>query len=265
MELKIDADFIPLQWLSFSAISTSSAQYYNVSASAISWLATAFLFAFVVMCPFTLWTLHHHGPKTSIITASVLLLLGNWIRYGGTRANNFGVVVFGQILTGLAQPFVLASPTRYSDMWLTGAGRVTATAVMSLANPLGGALGQLINPFWVADSSDIPSMVLYVSILVSSLLSLVNAFGFRPSIPCPSANEQTLSVGSAVYIKLYTNSRKVQRRYNPQLLHPQPPANTMLAIIRGGQTTHRKIFEIPPYFSRILHDHDPLHRLCWPL
>lgn len=121
-----------------------------------------------------MWTLHHRSPKTSIIIASVLVLLGNWIRYGGTRANNFGVVVFGQILTGLAQPFVLAAPTRYSDLWFTGSGRVTATAVMSLANPLGGALGQLINPFWVSKTSDIPNMVLYVSILVSYYLFSVS-------------------------------------------------------------------------------------------
>ncbi|KAH8621506.1 MFS general substrate transporter [Alternaria alternata] len=45
----------------------------------------------------------------------------------------------GQILTGLAQPFVLAAPTRYSDMWFTEGGRVGATALASLANPFGAA------------------------------------------------------------------------------------------------------------------------------
>jgi hypothetical protein len=50
------------------------------------------------------------------------------------------VVMFGQILTGLAQPFVLAAPTRYSDMWFTERGRTGATALASLANPLGGAV-----------------------------------------------------------------------------------------------------------------------------
>jgi sugar phosphate permease len=71
-----------------------------------------------------------------------LLLAGNWIRYAGTRASGgmFGVVMFGQILTGLAQPFVLAAPTRYSDMWFTERGRVGATALASLANPFGGAV-----------------------------------------------------------------------------------------------------------------------------
>lgn len=74
--------------------------------------------------------------------------------------------MFGQILTGLAQPFVLAAPTRYSDLWFTNRGRVAATAVMSLANPLGGALAQLIGPAWVSKASDIPNLVLYVSIIV---------------------------------------------------------------------------------------------------
>jgi MFS transporter, FLVCR family, MFS-domain-containing protein 7 len=77
--------------------------------------------------------------------------------------------MFGQILTGFAQPFVLAAPTRYSDLWFTNRGRVAATAVMSLANPFGGALAQLINPLWAGDGrpQDIPNMVLYISILVS--------------------------------------------------------------------------------------------------
>ena len=74
--------------------------------------------------------------------------------------------MFGQILNGMAQPFVLSAPTRYSDLWFTNRGRVTATAVMSLANPLGGALAQLIDPSWAGEPSDIPNMVLYVAIIV---------------------------------------------------------------------------------------------------
>lgn len=136
--------------------------------TAINWLSTGFLFAFCVATPFTIYVLHTGGPKPAIITASVLLLLGNWIRYGGTRAQNYGVVLFGQILTGFAQPFVLSSPTHYSDLWFTNNGRVAATAIMTLANPLGGALGQLIDPFFAPNKGDIPNMVLYISIIVRS-------------------------------------------------------------------------------------------------
>jgi predicted MFS family arabinose efflux permease len=164
-----------LQWLSFSANSTTVSQYYGVSESAVNWLSTAFLFAFVFIAPVVILTLNRGGPKPSIITASVLILLGNWIRYGATRAGpqgNFGGVMFGQLLTGFAQPFVLSAPTRYSDLWFTNRGRIAATAAMSLANPFGGALAELIDPFWAGNPGDIPNMVLYVAIIVRAPCSL---------------------------------------------------------------------------------------------
>lgn len=168
---------ISWSWLTFAAISDTASQFFRVSESAINWLSTAFLFSFVVAAPFTVWVLNHYGPKASILVASVLTLAGNWIRYAGTRAGNghFGVVMFGQILIGLAQPFVLASPTRYSQTWFSDAGRISATAVASLANPLGGALGQLIGPLWATDLSGVPDMVLYTAI-ISSVAALPAPF-----------------------------------------------------------------------------------------
>lgn len=117
-------------------------------------------------------TLNRGGPKQSIIATAFLLLLGNWIRYAGTKARGgiFPVVIVGQVLTGLAQPFCLSAPTRYSDLWFSDHGRTSATALATLANPLGAALGQLVNSAWVASPGDLPNMVLYISIIVSVLL-----------------------------------------------------------------------------------------------
>jgi len=97
--------------------------------------------------------------------------------------------MFGQILTGLAQPFVLSAPTQYSDIWFTPRGRVSATAIASLANPFGGALGQLINPFLCTKPSDVPSMTLYVAI-ISSLATIPTIFlPSRPPTPvAPSSS-----------------------------------------------------------------------------
>ena len=156
-------------WLSFSPVAKSSAEYFDVSETAINWLSTSFLFAFCFGAPFTIYVLNRTGPRGAIVTSACLLLVGNWIRYGGSKSGNFGVVMFAQILVGLAQPFVLSAPTRYSDVWFSEQGRVSATAVASLANPFGGALAQLIDPFWVTEASHIPNMILYVSIIVSPL------------------------------------------------------------------------------------------------
>jgi hypothetical protein len=74
--------------------------------------------------------------------------------------------MFGQILIGFAQPFVLTAPTRYSDAWFTDRGRTSATALATLANPFGGALGQLIGPMLATERAKVPDMVLYVAIIV---------------------------------------------------------------------------------------------------
>jgi MFS family permease len=153
--------------LTFSPVISSAADFYNTTESAVNWFSTAFLLSFVAISPVVIYVLHW-GPKPSIITSSVLTLCGNWIRYGGTRTSppSFGLTMFGQILIAFSQPFVLAAPTRYSDLWFTNRGRVAATALTSLANPFGAALGQLIIPFWVYSASDVPNAVLYVAIIV---------------------------------------------------------------------------------------------------
>ena len=153
-------------WLTFAPLSTTASIYFSRPVSSINWLSTAFLFAFLPVAPIVLWVLNRHGPKTSILVASALVLVGNWIRYAGTRSVNFPVVMMGQVLIGFAQPFVLAAPTRYSALWFSDSGRVTATAIASLANPLGGALGQLVGPLWASeDPHSMPKLVLYTSIL----------------------------------------------------------------------------------------------------
>lgn len=104
------------------------------------------------------------------MAASAFLLIGNWVRYAGSYSSSGGhyaVVVVAQVLIGFAQPFILSAPTCYSDMWFTERGRVVATALATLSNPLGAALAQLITPFWVNDAKDVSNAVLYVSIIVS--------------------------------------------------------------------------------------------------
>jgi FLVCR family MFS transporter 7 len=189
-------------WLTFSAVSTTSSKYFGVSESAINWLSTGFLFAFVVISPLVVYTLNKGGPKVAIVTASVLVLAGNWIRYAGTRATggHFGVVMFGQIIIGFAQPFVLSAPTRYSNLWFSDDGRVSATAVASLANPLGAAIGQLIGPLWATEASAIPTMVLYTSV-ISTLASLPAFFipSAPPSPPSAMAVDEKLNLREALH------------------------------------------------------------------
>ncbi|KAG5982224.1 hypothetical protein E4U55_002169 [Claviceps digitariae] len=169
-------------WLTFAPVADLSATYYGVSKTAINWVSIVFFLAFVAVFPLTIAILHR-GPKLAFMIAAVLIIVGNWIRYAGSASSTGGyysAIIVGEIIIGFAQPFILAAPTRYSDMWFTNRGRVAATALTSLANPLGGALGQLINPLWAQDSTGISDMVLYVAII--STICSFPAF-FVPAAP----------------------------------------------------------------------------------
>lgn len=78
----------------------------------------------------------------------MLIAVGSWIRYAGARVDGvqgFRIVVVGQVVIGLAQPFVLSAPVRFSEMWFSERGRIGATAIASLANPLGGAVSFMLS------------------------------------------------------------------------------------------------------------------------
>ncbi|KAI0204596.1 major facilitator superfamily domain-containing protein [Astrocystis sublimbata] len=190
-------------WLTFSPVSQFAAQYYGRTESDINWLSTSFLFAFVVIAPLTIYMLHL-GPKPSIMVAAALTIIGNVVRVAGSHSRdggNYGVVLFGQILIGLAQPFILSAPTRYSDMWFTDRGRIAATALPSLANPFGAAVGQLVVPFLATSPAEVSNAVLYVTI-ISVVVSLPAFFiPARPPTPAgPSGTTPKASLRSSLQL-----------------------------------------------------------------
>ncbi|KAI2633503.1 major facilitator superfamily domain-containing protein [Xylaria nigripes] len=190
-------------WLTFSPVSQYAAVYYGRSESDINWFSTTFLFAFVVISPLTIYMLHW-GLKTSIVTAAVLTILGNVVRVAGSHSRDggiYGVVMLGQIIIGLAQPFVLSAPTRYSDLWFTNRGRVAATALPSLASPFGAALGQLVVPFLATKPAEVSNAVIYVTI-ISVIVSLPAVFipASPPLPPGPSGAVAKASLLSSLHL-----------------------------------------------------------------
>jgi len=103
--------------------------------------------------------------------------------------------MFGQILIGFAQPFVLSAATHYSDLWFTSRGRISATALTSFANPFGAALGQLINPMLATSLEKIPEISYDIWVaLIATVASLPWWFvkSRPPTPPCASAVEEKL-------------------------------------------------------------------------
>lgn len=176
-------------WLSFSAISNYTADYFDLnSESPVNWLSTVILFSFIVVSPIVWWVLIKKGTRFGLIVCGILTIIGNWLRYAGTVKKLFGLVMFGQILIGFAQPFALASPAYYTDIWFTSRSRVSANAIASLANPLGGAIAQLVGPAIVTKTSEMPTfMVITAGVSTACAASALLVQSRPPLPPCPSS------------------------------------------------------------------------------
>ncbi|WWC90989.1 uncharacterized protein L201_005928 [Kwoniella dendrophila CBS 6074] len=199
-------------WLSFSSISKTSSQFFSVSENSINWLSTGFLFAFFIASPASLWSLNKLGIKKSLIIASGLLILGNWLRYLSSKLSShsnsntrFGILLLGQIVIGFSQPIILSSPTRLSNTWFNEKGRITATALATLCNPLGGALGQLLGPILAPEPSKIPDMILYVAIITTIICIPTLFIPSAPPLPPTTTPITNSKIDLRTLRTLFTN------------------------------------------------------------
>lgn len=164
----------------FANISTEVAEYFGVTVDAINYLSPVSSASFIAVCPLVIWVLNKSGPKQAIVVASILALVGNWVSYIGTRTKSYPVLVIGQILLSMGGPFVLAAPTRFSRMWFGDRGRTTATAIASLTNPLGAAVGGIVSAI-IAESMGESFILLFArTVLRRSQLMLLRNLQSRP-------------------------------------------------------------------------------------
>ncbi|KAK9465107.1 major facilitator superfamily domain-containing protein [Lipomyces arxii] len=199
-------------WLTFAPISSNVAEFYNLkSESPVNWLSTVILFTYALGSWPCAVVLNRKGVKTSMLISAVLVIVGSWVRVAGARANDnhgkFGVLMFGQILIGFGQPFCLNAPSYYTDMWFTSKSRISANALASLSNPLGGAIGQLVSPAFVVKTSDFPNMILWVSIIATVLCIPALFIPARPPLP-PCASSASPKITLMQSFGLLRNNRR---------------------------------------------------------
>jgi len=131
------------------------------------------------------------GIRRTCDVGAIFLVLAAWIRYAGTahslsKEGSYALIMVAQILGGFAQPFFQVLPAKYSETWFDLKGRTTATMVMSVANPIGGAIGQILSPS-VGSSRQ---SILVLAILGTAVSPLVFLIQSRPPTPPTYAASQ---------------------------------------------------------------------------
>lgn len=140
-----------MNWLWFSAISLDTANAFGVSVTKVNWLSNVVNVVYLPVSLLLPWVIRKIGLRRSFLLAALILVLASWLRFAGTAHSlspngAYALLFIGQFLAGLSQPFYQVLAPKYSETWFGLQGRVTATMVISLMNPVGSALSQLLPP-----------------------------------------------------------------------------------------------------------------------
>ncbi|CAG8484823.1 11692_t:CDS:2 [Paraglomus brasilianum] len=198
-----------IYWLTFAPVTELSANYLAVSDTAVTLLGTIFLIVFVVVSPLVGFMLDKWGLRKSLLFGAFLSALGGWIRYSGIFVSavkgRYAIITIGQIVCAVSNCIFLTAPTNFAMTWFSDDGRTTANMVGSIANPLGGAVAQILIPSIVTEESRFPiGLILTASIATVTAIPVLFLRDKPPTYPSFSASLPAEKFGSG-FKKLLTN------------------------------------------------------------
>ncbi|WP_022928585.1 MFS transporter [Patulibacter americanus] len=164
-------------WLTFAPITTVSAEHYGVSEGAIGWLAQIYPLLYVVLAlPAGVALDRWFRPALAFGTA--VTALGAVVRLGG---DTYAWALVGQVLAGIAQPFVLNAVGKLAGGTLSTADRPAGIAIGSAGLVIGQLLGLLLGPLLGSAES------LTTLLVVQAVMACVAAAGLLLVLRRPGA------------------------------------------------------------------------------
>jgi len=141
-----------LVWLNFAGVTTVAAERYQVSESAIGWLAQVFPLLYVVLA-IPAGLLLDRWFRSGLIAGAVLTALGALLRLVG---DDYGWLLAGQIVASVAQPLVLNAVTGITGRYLAKKDRPTGIAVGTASTFAGIMIAFLLSALF---ADDLPTMM----------------------------------------------------------------------------------------------------------
>ncbi|KAN0015746.1 hypothetical protein ACTFIU_005693 [Dictyostelium citrinum] len=132
-------------WITFGTVAPMASSFYDTSMSSINWLCAIGPLVFVPLSMVFSWTIGRYGIRKNVIVAALLVASGGIIRcipMGGDKT--FFLIVIGQVLNAAAGPIVMILPTKLSAVWFAPQERTLSTAIATLSNFIGSAIGFLL-------------------------------------------------------------------------------------------------------------------------
>ncbi|EIM84026.1 MFS general substrate transporter [Stereum hirsutum FP-91666 SS1] len=172
-----------MAWSWLGPIANDVSQDFGFTLDQINWLSNIIAWLHI---PFTVavpMMVQRYGIRRCCDVGALGLLFSAWLRYAGTKTSSkqgsYALLIIGQTISAVPQTIYQVLGTKYSETWFDSGGRTMSTAILSLANPLSGVLGQLLSP--IAKDPRTSIMILTIISTVASPLAL--AVGNSPPTP----------------------------------------------------------------------------------
>lgn len=171
-------------WPWFGPISNDMATDFNLSLDQVNWLGNLVSCVYLPTAILVPICCSKWGIRRCCDIGVVALLIAAWVRYAGTvhslsREGAYALLIVGQLFIAIAQPIFQVLGPMYSETWFDLKGRTTATMIISVSNPVGGALGQLISPI----PGNTRHSILILGIISTAAIPFVFLIGEAPPIP----------------------------------------------------------------------------------
>ncbi|KAF8629274.1 hypothetical protein AX17_005852 [Amanita inopinata Kibby_2008] len=193
-----------MSWPWFGPISNDVAKDFDISLDDVNWLGNIVACVYLPISLLIPIMVSRYGISRCCRIGAAALVLSSWIRYAGTAhtlsgGRAYALLIIGQFFASIAQPIYQVLGPKYSETWFDLQGRTTATMIVAIANPIGGALGQLISPL-VGDSRKSILVLGIMSTAVAPFVLLVT--DAPPTPPTFAGSKKSPSLLSLIWAML---------------------------------------------------------------
>jgi MFS family permease len=175
-------------WITYAPITGLAAKYYGVTDSQIGLLAMTFMIVFIPLSIPVSWVIDRYGFRLAVSIGALLMGVFSIVR--GLAGANYGLVLAGTIGIAIGQPFLMNAWTKVPANWFSINERATAVGLVTLANLVGVALGQVLTPI-LTEQLSIPSVqLIYGGVAaIAAVLFVVLSREHPLTPPCPPGME----------------------------------------------------------------------------
>ncbi|KAL5522667.1 hypothetical protein ACEPAG_8685 [Sanghuangporus baumii] len=171
-----------LTW--FGPIANNTSETFGISLDEVNWLGNIVACTYIVVSPLVPIMCSRFGLRVTYAIGTGFLILSAWIRYAGTAHSlssqgAYALLIIGQFISAIPQVVFQILAPKFSETWFDLKGRTTATMLMSVSNPVGTALGQLISPM----INNIRTSILVLGIISTAVAPFTLLIGARPPTP----------------------------------------------------------------------------------